>query len=155
MKLEYCPSEVALNRRVKHDLDLKVEHDRSTALRLRERMLLVPEEMWENVSWNGAKVKPALNGTWRVPEAGNLVLDHIVLEQQPGAVHNLGFKIDLSHEQDRSLMQAILWDRIKIAEVVGVEVITLDDAPMGYAEFDAGAPKKFVIDPHGQLPKAA
>ena len=108
MKLEYCPSEVALNRRVKHDLDLKVEHDRSTALRLRERMLLVPEEMWENVSWNGAKVKPALNGTWRIPEAGNLVLDHIVLEQQPGAVHNLGFKIDLSHEQDRSLMQAIL-----------------------------------------------
>jgi len=56
---------------------------------------------------------------------------------------------------NRSLMQAILWDRIKIAEVVGVEVITLDDAPMGYAEFDAGAPKKFVIDPHGQLPKAA
>ncbi|OVZ57621.1 formaldehyde dehydrogenase, glutathione-independent [Pigmentiphaga sp. NML080357] len=56
---------------------------------------------------------------------------------------------------NRSLMQAILWDRIKIAEVVGVEVITLDDAPRGYAEFDAGAPKKFVIDPHGQLPKAA
>ncbi|GAA0497303.1 formaldehyde dehydrogenase, glutathione-independent [Pigmentiphaga sp. GD03639] len=56
---------------------------------------------------------------------------------------------------NRALMQAILWDRIKIAEVVGVEVITLDEAPKGYAEFDAGAPKKFVIDPHGQLPKAA
>ena len=56
---------------------------------------------------------------------------------------------------NRALMQAILWDRIKIADVVGVQVISLDDAPSGYAEFDAGAPKKFVIDPHGQLRKAA
>ncbi|CAN5671947.1 formaldehyde dehydrogenase, glutathione-independent [soil metagenome] len=56
---------------------------------------------------------------------------------------------------NRSLMQAILWDKIKIADVVGVQVISLDDAPSGYAEFDAGAPKKFVIDPHGQLKKAA
>jgi glutathione-independent formaldehyde dehydrogenase len=56
---------------------------------------------------------------------------------------------------NRALMQAILWDRIKIAEVVGVQVISLDDAPSGYAEFDAGAPKKFVIDPHNQLGKAA
>jgi glutathione-independent formaldehyde dehydrogenase len=52
---------------------------------------------------------------------------------------------------NRALMQAILWDRIKIAETVGVEVISLEDAPRGYAEFDAGAPKKFVIDPHGLL----
>ncbi len=56
---------------------------------------------------------------------------------------------------NRALMQAILWDRINIADVVGVQVISLDEAPNGYAEFDAGAPKKFVIDPHGQLPKAA
>ena len=49
---------------------------------------------------------------------------------------------------NRALMQAILWDRIKIAETVGVEVITLDDAARGYAEFDAGVPKKFVMDPH-------
>jgi len=56
---------------------------------------------------------------------------------------------------NRALMQAILWDRIKIAETVGVEVISLDEAPRGYAEFDAGAPKKFVIDPHGMLKKAA
>jgi glutathione-independent formaldehyde dehydrogenase len=42
-----------------------------------------------------------------------------------------------------------MWDRINIAEVVGVQVIGLDDAPKGYGEFDAGAPKKFVIDPHG------
>ncbi|WP_293762860.1 formaldehyde dehydrogenase, glutathione-independent [uncultured Aquitalea sp.] len=52
---------------------------------------------------------------------------------------------------NRALMQAILWDRINIAEVVGVQLITLDQAPQGYAEFDGGAPKKFVIDPHLQL----
>jgi glutathione-independent formaldehyde dehydrogenase len=56
---------------------------------------------------------------------------------------------------NRALMQAILWDRIKIADVVGVQVISLDDAPNGYGEFDAGAPKKFVIDPHQMLKKAA
>ena len=52
---------------------------------------------------------------------------------------------------NRALMQAILWNRINIAEVVGVELISLDDAPRGYAECDAGAPRKFVIDPHGML----
>ncbi|RST45391.1 formaldehyde dehydrogenase, glutathione-independent [Variovorax sp. DXTD-1] len=56
---------------------------------------------------------------------------------------------------NRALMQAILWDRIKIADVVGVQLISLDNAPVGYAEFDAGAPKKFVIDPHGLLAKSA
>jgi glutathione-independent formaldehyde dehydrogenase len=56
---------------------------------------------------------------------------------------------------NRALMQAILWDRIDVANTVGVEVISLDDAPRGYGEFDLGAPKKFVIDPHGLLAKAA
>ncbi len=56
---------------------------------------------------------------------------------------------------NRQLMQAILWDRINIAEIVGVQLITLDEAPGGYAAFDAGAPKKYVIDPHGLLAKAA
>jgi glutathione-independent formaldehyde dehydrogenase len=56
---------------------------------------------------------------------------------------------------NRALMQAILWDRIHIADIVGVQVISLDQAPSGYAEFDAGVPKKFVIDPHAQLQKAA
>ena len=56
---------------------------------------------------------------------------------------------------NRHLMQAILWDRIPIANIVGVEVISLDDAPRGYAEFDAGAPKKFVMDPHGLFKEAA
>lgn len=54
-------------------------------------------------------------------------------------------------QYNRALMQAILWNRIDIANVVGVKLISLDDAPKGYAEFDAGAPTKFVIDPHGQV----
>ncbi|WP_050460950.1 formaldehyde dehydrogenase, glutathione-independent [Herbaspirillum autotrophicum] len=52
---------------------------------------------------------------------------------------------------NRQLMQAILWDRLHIADIVGVQVIDLDQAPAGYAQFDAGAPKKFVIDPHAVL----
>jgi glutathione-independent formaldehyde dehydrogenase len=56
---------------------------------------------------------------------------------------------------NRALMQAILWDRIKIADTVGVEVISLDDAPKGYEAFDHGAPRKFVLDPHSLLRKAA
>ncbi|PQO93240.1 formaldehyde dehydrogenase, glutathione-independent [Massilia phosphatilytica] len=56
---------------------------------------------------------------------------------------------------NRQLMQAILWDRLNIAEIVGVQLITLDQAPEGYAAFDAGAPKKYVIDPHRLLAKAA
>ncbi|PUA16706.1 formaldehyde dehydrogenase, glutathione-independent [Glaciimonas sp. PCH181] len=56
---------------------------------------------------------------------------------------------------NRQLMQAILWDRIRIADIVGVEVISLDRAPQGYEEFDAGVPKKFVIDPHQLIGRAA
>ncbi|QCP49067.1 formaldehyde dehydrogenase, glutathione-independent [Trinickia violacea] len=56
---------------------------------------------------------------------------------------------------NRNLMQAILWDRINVADVVNVTVISLDQAPEGYAEFDSGVPKKFVIDPHGSLKAAA
>ncbi|WP_409523558.1 formaldehyde dehydrogenase, glutathione-independent [Nitrincola sp. MINF-07-Sa-05] len=48
----------------------------------------------------------------------------------------------------RQLMQAILFERIQIAKAVNVQVISLDEAPKGYADFDGGAAKKFVIDPH-------
>jgi glutathione-independent formaldehyde dehydrogenase len=51
----------------------------------------------------------------------------------------------------RPLMQAILFDKVKIADAVNVEVISLDDAPKGYSDFDGGAAKKFVIDPHGTV----
>jgi len=51
----------------------------------------------------------------------------------------------------RQLMQAILYDKIQIAKAVNVNVITLDQAPQGYKDFDKGVAKKFVIDPHGYL----
>lgn len=51
----------------------------------------------------------------------------------------------------RQLMNAILFDKIKIAKAVNVEVISLQDAPRGYRDFDKGAAKKFVIDPHGMI----
>lgn len=55
----------------------------------------------------------------------------------------------------RGLMMAILHDRIQIAKAVNVQVITLDQAPQSYKDFDKGAAKKFVIDPHGSLKKTA
>ncbi|MCM3661754.1 formaldehyde dehydrogenase, glutathione-independent [Georgenia satyanarayanai] len=51
----------------------------------------------------------------------------------------------------RGLMQAILNDKIHIAKAVNAEVISLDDAPRGYEEFDKGAAKKYVIDAHGSI----
>jgi glutathione-independent formaldehyde dehydrogenase len=56
---------------------------------------------------------------------------------------------------NRQLMQAILWDRLPIAKIVNVKVINLEQPPGGYKYFDAGVANKLVIDPHGQLPKAA
>lgn len=55
----------------------------------------------------------------------------------------------------RSLMMAILHERIQIAKAVNVEVITLDAAPQGCQDFDSGVAKKFVIDPHNSLKLAA
>jgi glutathione-independent formaldehyde dehydrogenase len=52
---------------------------------------------------------------------------------------------------NRQLMQAILYDKIQIAKAVNVEIISLDDAPKGYAEFDSGVAKKFVINPHNLI----
>ncbi|MEW1957070.1 formaldehyde dehydrogenase, glutathione-independent [Kineococcus sp. NPDC059986] len=51
----------------------------------------------------------------------------------------------------RGLMMAILHDRVQIAKAVGATAISLDEAPDAYAKFDAGAPQKFVIDPHGMI----
>ncbi|SFP86227.1 formaldehyde dehydrogenase, glutathione-independent [Hymenobacter arizonensis] len=53
---------------------------------------------------------------------------------------------------NRQLMQAILYDKVQIAKAVNVEIITLDQAPEGYAEFDSGVAKKFVINPHNMIP---
>lgn len=51
----------------------------------------------------------------------------------------------------RQLMMAILHDKIHIARAVNVTVIGLSEAPAGYADFDKGAARKYVIDPHGLL----
>lgn len=56
---------------------------------------------------------------------------------------------------NRQLMQAILHDRLPIAKIVNATVISLDDAPQGYQDFDKGAAKKFVLDPHGALGKVS
>lgn len=56
---------------------------------------------------------------------------------------------------NRQLMQAILHDRLPIAKIVNATVISLDQAPGGYRDFDSGVAKKFVIDPHQMLGKTA
>jgi glutathione-independent formaldehyde dehydrogenase len=52
---------------------------------------------------------------------------------------------------NRQLMQAILHDRTQIAKNVNATVIPLDEAPQGYREFDQGAARKYVLDPHGLI----
>ena len=55
---------------------------------------------------------------------------------------------------NRGLMMSILHDKAQIAKAVNATVISLDDAPRGYQEFDKGAAKKYVIDPNGMIPAA-
>ena len=120
-----------------------------------------------------ATVLNALMEVTRV--AGSIGIPGLYVTDDPGAVDGaarrgslsvrLGLGWAKSHsfftgqtpvmKYNRNLMQAILWDRLNIAEVVNVTVISLDQAPSGYAEFDSGVPKKFVIDPHGSLKAAA
>ncbi|ADU71717.1 formaldehyde dehydrogenase, glutathione-independent [Pantoea sp. At-9b] len=118
-----------------------------------------------------ATVLNALMQVTRV--AGKIGVPGLYVTEDPGAIDqaakmgSLSIRLGLgwakSHafqtgqapvmKYNRQLMQAILWDRIPIAKIVGVEVISLEDAPRGYTEFDAGAPKKFVIDPHFSFSK--
>jgi glutathione-independent formaldehyde dehydrogenase len=51
----------------------------------------------------------------------------------------------------RQLMNAILHDKVQIAKAVNATVISLEQAPEGYKEFDSGAAKKFVLNPHGMI----
>jgi len=103
-----------------------------------------------------------------VREGGKIGIPGLYVTSDPGAkdaasqVGNLQICIGLGWSLSQSmttgqcpvmkyhhqLMQAILYDKIKIADAVNVEVIGLDDAPNGYADFDQGAAKKYVIDPH-------
>jgi glutathione-independent formaldehyde dehydrogenase len=53
---------------------------------------------------------------------------------------------------NRGLMMSILHDKAQIAKAVNATVISLDEAPQGYKDFDKGAAKKYVLDPHGMIP---
>jgi len=52
----------------------------------------------------------------------------------------------------RQLMMAILNDKVQIAKAVNATVISLEEAPKGYVDFDKGAAKKFVLNPHDLIP---
>jgi glutathione-independent formaldehyde dehydrogenase len=122
-----------------------------------------------------AKVeRPAtvLNSLMEVTRAGGAIgIPGLYVTDDPGGVDEnakvgrLGIRIGLgwakSHyfttgqcpvmRYNRQLMQAILHDKIQIAKAVNVTTITLDEAPTGYKDFDKGAAKKFVIDPHKSI----
>jgi glutathione-independent formaldehyde dehydrogenase len=117
-----------------------------------------------------------LNSLMQVTRAGGGVgIPGLYVTEDPGGVDqaaktgNLAIRIGLGWAKSlhfmtgqcpvmryhRQLMQAILHERVQIAKAVNVTVIRLDDAPQGYIDFDKGAAKKFVIDPHGLVQKAA
>jgi glutathione-independent formaldehyde dehydrogenase len=122
-----------------------------------------------------AKVeKPAtvLNSIMDLTRAGGaLGIPGLYVTGDPGAVDDnakigmLGIRIGLgwakSHsfytgqcpvmKYNRALMQCILHDKVQIAKDVNVTVITLDKAPQGYKDFDKGAARKYVLDPHGMI----
>jgi glutathione-independent formaldehyde dehydrogenase len=52
---------------------------------------------------------------------------------------------------NRQLMMAIMHDRVQIARNVNATPISLDEAPQGYHDFDEGAARKYVLDPHGMV----
>jgi glutathione-independent formaldehyde dehydrogenase len=113
-----------------------------------------------------------LNAVMEVTRAGGAIgIPGLYVTGDPGGIDenakigNLGIRIGLgwakSHcfttgqcpvmTYNRQLMQAILYDKIDIAKAVNVQMISLDDAPQGYQDFDKGAATKFVIDPHGAV----
>ncbi len=113
-----------------------------------------------------------LNSVMTITRAGGAIgIPGLYVTDDPGGVDqnakvgNLGIRIGLgwakSHafttgqcpvmRYHRQLMQAILHDKIQIAKAVNVTVISLDEAPQGYHDFDKGAARKYVIDPHAML----
>src|SRR5206468_7570189 len=109
-----------------------------------------------------------LNSIMEITRAGGaLGIPGLYVTGDPGGVDanakigNLGIRIGLgwakSHSfatgqcpvlrYNRSLMQAIWYDKIQIAKAVNATVIPLEEAPSGYKDFDKGAAKKYVIDP--------
>jgi len=52
---------------------------------------------------------------------------------------------------NKQLMNAILWDKIDPAKFVNTQIITLDEAPEKYKEFERGKAVKYLIDAHGRF----
>ncbi len=52
---------------------------------------------------------------------------------------------------NRQLMNLILSDKAQIAKAVNATVLPLEDAPRGYRDFDLGAARKYVLDPHAMI----
>jgi glutathione-independent formaldehyde dehydrogenase len=48
-------------------------------------------------------------------------------------------------------MNLILSDKAQIAKAVNATVLPLEDAPLGYRDFDLGAARKYVLDPHAMI----
>jgi glutathione-independent formaldehyde dehydrogenase len=123
----------------------------------------------------GAGEQPAtvLNDIMTIARAGaSLGIPGLYVTGDPGAVDEhakvgqLGVRIGLgwakSHrfttgqcpvkQYNRLLMNLILSGRAQIAKAVNATKISLDQAPEGYQEFDHGAARKYVLDPHGMVP---
>jgi glutathione-independent formaldehyde dehydrogenase len=49
---------------------------------------------------------------------------------------------------NRYLMTEILFNRVKLDKVLNTTIVTLDEAPSAYAQFNQGVAQKFVLDPH-------
>jgi glutathione-independent formaldehyde dehydrogenase len=90
-----------------------------------------------------------------VRAAGAIGIPGLYVTEDPGAKDDAGKTGNLKPKYNRQLMQAILHDRLPIAKIVNATVIPLKDAPKGYAEFDSGVAKKFVLDPNRLVKKAA
>jgi len=123
----------------------------------------------------GAGEAPAtvLNDVMTVARAGaSIGIPGLYVTGDPGGVDanakigQLGIRIGLgwakSHSfttgqcpvmrYHRQLMMAILNDKVQIAKAVNATVISLDDAPQGYKDFDKGAARKYILDPHHLVP---
>ena len=113
-----------------------------------------------------------LNSIMEVTRAGgSLGIPGLYVTGDPGATDDnakigmLGIRIGLgwakSHHfttgqcpvmrYHRPLMNSILYDKVEIAKATNVTVISLDQAVQGYKDFDAGAARKYVIDPHAMI----
>ena len=122
----------------------------------------------------GAAEAPAtvLNDAMTIARAGaGIGIPGLYVTGDPGAVDDaakegtLGVRLGLGwsksnyfvtgqcpvKQYNRKLMNMILNDKADIGKAVNATVITLDEAPEGYASFDQGVARKYVIDPHGMV----